>query len=357
MSDPDAIGGAYTISCNGVPMLKPIEAIRVTQGICAPTMFEVVISAESMEDPWWAMTLDEFEPGDEIGISLGSQHAKRLVTGPITMIWPDLNAEPGKPSKVTIAGFDHMVRLRFGTHTRVFEEFTDHRIVKKIAEAAGLLPVEMDDLEGKPRPYILQDNESDYDFLLRLCAQRNYELLMKETVRGPTLVFRPSAQGLPTDETLLYHRDFESISLQLSVPERGSRVEALGFSVETGSGKDLIGRAYSRSTERDKMDGKKTGYEMASRFPSSMIVFERPDFVALEAAQDFAEAQYTRGFRSFIRGKLRLCNGNSAMAAGMNVQVTGLGGRFNGLYYIDKAVHEYKDGFYSTEIEVRRSGI
>jgi phage protein D len=354
MSDPQAHGGEYSISCNGVPVDTPIQAIRVTQEIGAPTMFEFVMPVESIEDSWDGMTLKQFNVGKEMRIGVGKSRTKRWVTGPITMIWPDLNALPGKPSTVAIAGFDRTVRLRFGTRTRVFEQCTDYRIINEIAKAAELGPIRLEGEPGSPKPYVLQNNESDYAFLRRLCAQRNYELLMEETMESSTLVFRPCEQGLGTDKTLSYYKDFETASLQLTVPERGVRVDALAFDVTTGT---ILSAEVRAGTARERMGGTKTGYEMASGFPSSAISFERPDLVTSRAVQDFANAQYVRGIAAFIKGKLRLPVGDPTVTAGMNVNLTGLGGPFNGLYYVCKATHEYKDGFYATDIEVKRSGI
>src|ERR1700687_311063 len=88
MSDLQVHSGAYTLSCNNVKIEKAIESIRVIQEICVPTMFEVTIPIESIEDPWWAVTLNELKPGDEVKVGLGRGRAKPLVTGYITMIWP-----------------------------------------------------------------------------------------------------------------------------------------------------------------------------------------------------------------------------------------------------------------------------
>jgi phage protein D len=349
MSDLQVHAGAYTLSCNNIRIQKEIESIRVIQEICVPTMFEVTIPIESIEDPWWAVTLNELKPGDEIKIGIGRGRAKPLVTGHITMIWPELNSELGGQSKVTIAGFDSMVRLRFGARTRTFVNQTDHSIVAEVAHDAGLA-VRTSGSPGDPYPYVLQNNESDYDFLCRRCAQLNYELM----VEGKALVFRPSQQGLGPTKTLLYHRDFESASLKLSVPRRGSTVAAFGYDVSTGEA--VLANANS-PTSREKMGGEKAGYDISSNFPQSAITFERPDLISSRAIERFVDSQYPRGISTFIEGAVKVSPGDATLVAGVSVKLTGLGGRFDGPYYIYKSTHTYNDGSYDTEVEVGRSGI
>ena len=354
MSEPLVKGGVYNLTCNGIPITKEIKTIRVTKEICVPTMFEVVVPAESSDDPWWGMRLDEFKPGDEIAIGLGVGMPKLLVTGRITKIWPDLHGQCDARSVVTIAGFDDMVRFRFGTHTRTFEQQTSHSIVTEIASEVGLaveLAVEAEGHEGSVYSFVMQNNESDYTFLRRLCAELDYEMLMS----GPRLLFRPSAEGLGIVKTLVYYEDFEAASLELTVPERGSSVQAFGYDTEIGAAFEVT---EDSGTPRQQMKGRETGYQMAgSSFPSSGVAFERPDLDNREAAQEFAKSQYSRGISSFIEGRLKLCSGDASLSAGMNIELKGLGGRFNGSYYIYKSEYGYSNGRFSTELMVRRSGI
>lgn len=350
MTDQDVHGGVYSIKCNGRKFDDEVDYVRVVQEICVPTMFEFTIPVQSMQKPWADLALDELKPGYDIEIALGRGVPTQMVAGSITMLWPELDARQESKSKLTVAGFDRMDRLRFGTHTRTFERQTDHSIFLEIGRDAGL-SVKTAGNPGKAHAYLLQNDESDYDFLLRRCAQRNYELLME----GTTLVFRPSAEGLSETKTLVYYKDFDQVSLKLSIPRLGSSVTALGYDLRSGA---VFKGSALASTARQRMGGKASGYEVATDvLPPSQVIFPRPDMTTLDAAQDFAEAQYARGISHFIEGTVSLCPGNVALTAGTNVELSGFEGPFDGIYYIAKSSHVYQHGDYKTQIQVCRSGI
>ncbi|RDU97343.1 phage late control D family protein [Trinickia dinghuensis] len=351
MSEPSLKGAAYSLVRNHKAIGLDVESIRVTHEVSTPTMFEFVVPVQSIRNPWSAMQLENMRPGDEISIALGRGSVKPMVTGDVTLLWPQVNADPGQRSKITVAGFDRMERLRFGAHTRTFVEYSDLSIMREVARTAGLSNVRMQGRPGKPLPYVLQNDESDYDFLIRRCAECDYEMLMQDT----TLVFRPSAQGLGEIKALQYYKDFDRVSLKLSVPRRGSSVTVTGYDLR--SGEKFEGRANG-SAGQQRIAGSTTGYAAAgSVLPQSPIGFSRPDITDRDAAQDYAEAQYARGTSAFITGTVGLFRGDETLTAGTNVELLGLGGDFDGLYYISKSTHLYEQGAYQTELEVRRNGI
>lgn len=350
MIDQDVHSGAFSIKCNEQSINDAVDSVRVVQEICVPTMFEFVVPVQSMDNPWAAMTLDKFKPGYDVKIGLGRGVPTTMVTGSITTLWPELDTHKGSRSKLTVVGFDRMDRLRFGKQTRTFAQQTDHSIVMEIARDAGL-SVRTSGTPGKPHPYLLQNNESDYDFLCQRCAERNYELLMD----GTTLEFRPSAEGVAGGPSLIYYKDFGRASLKLTVPRLGSSVTALGYDVRSG---EVFKGNMLASDARQRMEGKYTGYEIAAGvLPRSDVVIPRPDMTILDSAQMFAEAQYARGISNFVEGTISVSSGNEKLVAGTSVQLSGLGGTFDGPYYIRKSEHIYSQGSYKTDITVCRSGI
>ncbi|MGN6667264.1 MAG: phage late control D family protein [Trinickia sp.] len=351
MSEPAVSSGSYRLLRNGSPFDHYVESIRVTHELSAPAMFEFVLPVQSIREPWIGMELKSVKPGDQISISLGRRLPEPIVTGDVTMLWPQLDASRGAMSKIMVAGFDCMERLRFGTHTRTFEKYTDNSIMRSVAEQAGIGLIRIEGVAGKPIPYVLQDDESDYEFLGRRCAQRNYEML----VDGTTLVLRPSVEGLDAIKPLRYYEDFDKANLRLTVPRRGSSVSVHGYDLR--SGESFEGKAQT-SNLRQRMDGEQTGYDLAANvLPRSPVSLQRSDIASHDMAQEVADAQRARGISSFISGTIHLCPGDDSLTAGKNVDLVGMGGVFDGLYYISKSVHTYERGEYETELEVRRSGI
>lgn len=350
MYDTETDTEACEITCNKTKIRnRNISAVRVVQEVCVPAMFELEMPVRWTREGGWQLALGEFQPGAEVQIGFGTERTKSLIAGNVTMIAPELDARSGVSSKVSIAGFDGMAKLRFGARTRTFIEQSDHSIVTEVARGAGLA-AENQGEPSEPYPYLLQNNESDYTFLRRMCAQRNYELMMDQT----KLIYRPSAEGLGAETKRANVQDIEAMALRLSLPQFGSTVKAFGYDVSSG---EALSAEVKSGTARLRMGGQKTGYEVASDFPASSIAFERPDLTNAKTIQDFAQAQYALGIGAFIEGELKMRRGDEDLVAGMNLELTGMDAPFNGVYYIYKAVHRYEGMVYKTNVSVRRSGI
>ncbi|AMO95179.1 phage late control gene D family protein [Collimonas fungivorans] len=326
-------------------VIAAIQSVRVEDEINIPTMFSFTLNIVSSGGAWQDVNLDIFKPGDEITVFLGLDSLQQMVSAEITAIEPHFSDY----STATIRGFDRMYWLKFGTRTRTYLNLDDNEIVSQVARAAGLT-VKLPGSPAMVNDYVLQNNSSDYDFLMRRCAQLNYELLMDDT----TLVFRPSAEGESPVKTMNYPTDISDLKLSLKLPTMGKQVTVKGYDIT--SNKVLTAVASSGSSQ-DKMGGKESGYQLAQAFPDSDIQLERPDLSTPEALQAIANAQYKRNLNQFIEGSTSVL-GDPDMVAGVNVKLSGLSQRFNGIYYITSSVHSYdvNEG-YQTEFKLRRTGV
>jgi phage protein D len=325
-------------------LIDAICSVRVVKEINVPSMFELTLTMQSAEGVWQNGNLEQFKPGDEFSIKLGLDKPRELMIGRITAIEPSY----GDYSTVMVRGFDAMHSLRFGTHTRTFLKQSEHGIVAEVARSAKLTVT----TKGKPGavyPYVLQNNESNYAFLLKRCAQCNYELM----IDGKTLIFRPSAQGDSSVRTLKFPADVDALDLALNVPTLGASVKAVGYDIATNR---AITAEASSPTSREKMGGKQTGYDVAGQFPPSATVVERLDMSSPQALEDLAKAHYEQYLSGFIQGTARLV-GDPQVTAGVNIKLDGLSERFDGIYYVTASTHSYVDTAYSTEIALKRSGI
>ncbi|MFC5475561.1 phage late control D family protein [Paraherbaspirillum soli] len=341
--------GSFRILKNNsaLPMsvMAAIQSVRVEQEINVPTMFSFTLNSVASGGGWQDINLDLFKPGDQITVFLGLDMTQQMVNGEITAIEPHF----GEYSSVTIHGFDRLYRLQFGTRSRTYRDMNDSEIVAQLARSAGLT-VRPEGNPGLRVGYVLQNNLSDYDFLLGRCEQLNYELQMDDT----TLVFRPSAAGASATKSLNYPDDAGEISLILRLPTMGQEVSVKGYDVTSNR---VLTATVSSGTAQGKMGGKQSGYQLAQDFPTSAMQLERPNIDTPEALQQVAAAQYQRHLNQFIEGRTSVL-GDPGLVAGVNVKLSGLSPRFNGIYYITASVHRYdvNDG-YRTDLKLRRSGI
>ncbi|MBI3284919.1 MAG: phage late control D family protein [Burkholderiales bacterium] len=342
--------GAFRILKNRsalpISVVAAIHNVQVQDEINVPAMFSFTLNMESSNGGWQDVDLDVFKPGDEITIFLGLNSLEQLISGDITAIEPSFSTSS---SSATIRGFDRMYRLKFGTRTKTYEMLNDNEIVTEVAKSSSLT-VQLKGNPGTINQYVVQNNVSNYRFLLGRCEQLNFELLMADT----TLLFRPSAEGDSPVKTLQYPRDLSDVSLNLKVPTMGDEVTAVGYDIVSNK---VIKAVAASGTPQDKMGGIETGYQAAVDFPSSGITLSCPDISNPGALQAVADAQYQSNLKNFIEGEASLV-GDSQLVAGVNVKITGLSQRFDGIYYVTSSTHSYDDSTgYKTTIKLRRTGI
>jgi len=345
----DVLTGGFRIMKNrsALPgrVIAAIQSVRIENEVNVPTMFSFTLNIVSAAGGWQDIDLDMFQPGDAITVFLGIDTLKQLVDGQITAIEPHFNTY----STATIRGFDHLYWLKFGTRTRTFQKLSDNDIVAQVADSTGL-PVKPGGNTGVVNNYVLQNNQTNYDFLMQRCAQLNHELLMD----GTTLVFRPSAEGQSPVRAMNYPIDVNDLRLSLRVPTLGQKVTVTGYDVATNK---VLTATTSSGTSRDKMGGRQTGYQVADDFPGSPVSYETPNITTQQALEKVSAAQYQRNLGGFIEGSATVL-GNPDLVAGVNVKLTGLPERFNGIYYVTSSVHTYDaDEGYQTEFKLRRTGV
>lgn len=342
--------GAFKISKNRsalpISVVAAITNVQVQDEINQPAMFSFNLNLNGTNSQGQSNTPDVFSTGDEVTIFLGLDQLHQVIIGDITAVEPHFSTNG---SSATIRGFDRMYRLKFGKWSKAYTNVNDNEIASQVAKSSGLNV----SLRGNPpllESYVLQNNQSNFDFLLQRAGYLDYELLMDQT----TLVYRPSAEGESPLKTLQFPRDFEDVNLNLRLPTKGKSVTAIGYDVATN--KVLYATAAS-ATPQDKMGGSETGYQAADDFPDSDIVLQCPNVSDPRALQAIANAQFQADLQSFIEGDVSLI-GDNTLKAGVNLKLTGMSDKFDGIYYVTSSTHSYDDSTgYKTSIKVRRSGI
>ena len=327
-------------------ILANIHDVQVTNEINVPGMFSFSLNIVSSNGTWEDVDLDVFKPGDEITIFMGLNTLHQLISGDITAVEPNFST---RSSNAVIRGFDRMYRLKFGKQTKTYEDLNDNAIVTQVARSCSLT-VQTPGNPALVNQYVLQRNISNYKFVLNRCKQLNYEILMNDT----TLIFRPSAEGGSAFKTLQFPRDMDDVNLNMKLPTQGDEVTATGYDIETNK---VLTAVAASSTPQETMGGSETGYQAANDFPSSQILVECPNISDPQALQAVAKAQYQVNLQSFIEGSVNLV-GDNQLVAGVNIKLTGLSTRYNGIYYITSSTHSYDDSTgYKTTLKIRRTGI
>jgi uncharacterized protein len=326
-------------------LLVEIYEISIEDELNLPSMFTIKFNTtDFLKGTWRGIDLKTFKIGDTAKISMGIDSSVDMMTGEIT----SLDYTFGDSCYMDIRGYDRLHRLRFGTMRRSFKDMKDSEIAASVASETGLTANTED--SGTVQPYVFQNNQSNYEFLNDRAKRIGYEILVEDK----TFTFRKSKEDKSPEVTLEYGKELQCFCVQIKTLTEGSKVEVRGWNVKD---KEEISSTASKGSEKTKMSGKESGYEMAEKafLASSVSVV---DDVVLDSkdAENIAKAKYNIMLKEFLTGEGE-CAGNPKIRAGKTIEIKGLGDRLSGTYYVISTVHSIKQGAYTTTFRVRRTGV
>jgi phage protein D len=339
----------YRITLNGKEISREISA--AVQGVTfedelnLPAVFNIDWNmVDFKKSDWYGIDLDIFKPGDEIGLALGTDLTNKIMVGDITV----MDLEFAEHSVMVLRGYDRMHRLRYGTKRRSFKNIKDSDLVAELAREAGLKAAT--DQTAVSYPYLFQNNQSNYQFLLERAGRLGYEML----VRDRTLYFRKSGANKAPVVKLEYGVSLDRFTVQLKALAEGSEVEVRGWDVKNKRG--IVSKAGS-GNEDTIMKGKESGYQISGKaFGDSPEIITDQAVISSVDADQLAKAKYNMDLKEFITFEGQ-CTGNTALRAGETVEIRGIGKRFSGVYYIVSTNHTVDKNGYVTTFQGKRTGI
>lgn len=299
----------------------------------------VAMKVKWMDDPLFA-------EGNPIEVEMGYRdQTRRLFSGEIVGLEPDF--PQGQPPTFTVRGFDLRHRLMRQRRSHSYLSSKDSDVAAQVARAAGL-QVRTED-SGVVIPYLLQHNQTDYQFLSARAARIGWEM----RVDGRTLLFQPRPTDSEPALTLRRERELLQFRPRLSTLGQAAQREVRGWSVKD---KQAVTSKASVGDEASLMGGSASAGATVQRvFPrSGSAVVDRPVH-----SQEDADQLVRQGFRTMGLGYIQAegtCIGEPRLTAGIVVAVEGLGERFSGRYYVGSAEHRFhpKTG-YQTRFSARRN--
>jgi len=348
--DTDISTPGFQLSINGQKTDEEtqdyISSVTVEYALNQPAMFSFEYNMFNEEaGTWQGIDLEVFNLGDTISLSMGLNELVPMIEGQITTIEPIFSESY---ARVIIRGYDPLYKMRFGTRLHVYTDTTDNSVVQYLAKKSGLNAVAK--APNTEYPYLLQNNQSDYAFILNRARRIGYEILFEDG----KLYFREPQEGKAAIATLSYEDDLESFSASLSALKKGSNVSVRGWDQNQ---KSAFVSTAKKGSEISKMGGKETGFSVTSaNLPESSINVPASNAVSPADALNIAKGIYNNELIQFIEGQ-GSCPGLPSIRAGKNIQLEGLGSKFSGLYYITSASHTYNESGYTTQFEVKRTAV
>jgi uncharacterized protein len=326
--------------------IADLSAVTVVEDLEGAGMFTLKLKTWDLvkgELTW--VDNDLFECGNTVEIQVGYNQLETVIVGDITGLEPSFSQETAP--MLTVRGHDLRHRLMRGTQRRSFLKMKDSDIASQIARERGLTPEVQD--SGATLNHVLQSNKTDWDFLQERAKRIGYEVSVKNKI----LYFCPpknaSSQVLKLDR----NEDLLDFSARLSTMNQVGQVEVRGWDPQQ---KELFISKAGVGKETTQMKGSSSGPKIAnSKFGETSHTIANVIVTSQAEANQIALKLFNEMALNYITGD-GSCVGRNDLHPGTIVEITGLGKRFSGSYYITAVTHSYsKQQGYRTNFSVKRN--
>jgi uncharacterized protein len=299
--------------------------------------------------------IDVFMP---VTLSLGYVgRLKELFVGEISMLQPAFPSS-GMPT-FTVTGTDILWRLRrarpSGNTSKSFEHKADWEIAKIVAGRHGIAYSDKSVKTGDKNTFLSQKDMDDLTFMLHLAKRNDFEARVIIEDKKPKLFF-----GVPTDKRdgtkvkqygLQYGQSLISFTPTIRIGSQVSSVTVRGWNSRTKK------KFEYKATSKDlpKTGGKgKTGPERVEKQLTAKedVIVDHP-VQSQQEAKTMAIQMLTENANHYFKGSGEAM-GDPRILPGVNLELTRLGNRFDGIYYVTKAAHTFGAAGYTTSFDVER---
>lgn len=323
-------------------------AVKVFEDVDVPSMFTLELSSWDLAKGKITWIDDDlFEIGNEVEIQMGYENQlKTVIVGEITGLEPEFS--PSSPPILVVRGHDLRHRLLRGSQTKSYAKMKDSDIASQIARARGLTP-KVKDSEVK-HEYVLQHNQTDWDFLQSRAERIGYEVV----IDNKTLYFQPPQNDSQKVLTLKFEENLKEFLPRLSSMGQVQEVAVRGWIPKDKE--EVMGKAAA-GKEGSKMGGKTTGPKAVESFGKSVSTVVSQPVSSQAEADQIALGQFKDMAIAYITAE-GTCIGIPTLRIAKAIEVTGVGKRFSGLYYVTSTEHIYSESNgYTTLFVARRTAV
>ena len=306
-------------------VMADLLEVVVDHSLHLPSMFTLRLFNHDMK---WLRD-ETFREGKQVEIFFGERSRFKLLSGKIAGLEPKL--ESVHPTLV-IRGYDLSHKLFRGRHRRSFNQVTDSDLATRLARDAGLRPGTID-TTSEIHEYIFQNNQTNAELLLERARRLGFELWVEDDA----LNFRkPSANGAPVQ--LAWGDSLLSFGPRLSTAEQVNEVEVRAW--DPKQKRAVVGRA-TRGQGGAEIGISEPGSSLASQAWGEAKFAIVDQFARSPSeAEALAQAALDEMTSAFVEAE-GACTPNGDITPGRQIQVDGVGARFNGKYYVTQVVQTW----------------
>ena len=328
----------YRILINGADLdpveMNTVHEIKITNWLRLPDVCTLQVGYPAKLDgspPYQLLDESKFEIGKDLEVRLGStgeSTTQSLFKGEIVTVEPEFT---GGGAALVVRAYDRTHRMMRSRKQRAFQDQTSSDIVNKICGEHGIRS--QVEPSGAPHKYLIQHNETDFDFVLRLCRRIGFEF----TVNAGQARFGPPDRNGEKIE-LNYPEQLHQFRPRITAVQQVDKVNVRGFDLATkqsvlqssGSAQQVTNAGISRSS-------------VAGKFPGAVLEISGQSFKSIDEARKLAQASLDQLANAYLAAD-GTCEGNPNIKAGVMINVTGVGKNYSGTYRVAKAVHLLRGG-------------
>ncbi len=290
-----------------------------------------------------------FEPGKEITIKMGYvDKLSTMIIGEVISLSPSFPSD-GSP-QLEISGYDLSHQFTRVRKQRSFRDKKDSEVVQMIAsEAKHKLSTQIETTDTV-HPHIVQNRQTDYDFIKSLAERNFFEFLVKER----TLYFQRPRRDRSAIMSLEYGSALLSFSPELNTANQVSEVTVRGWN--PSAKEEIVGRAR-RGSEEARQSGRQSGGDIVEETYGTVEerIMDRPVFTQQEA-DNLALSILNRLSEGLVSGSAN-CIGIPEIRVGENIELKGVGKKFSKKYYIERTTHTISNAGYMMTFNVKENTI
>jgi phage protein D len=194
--------------------------------------------------------------------------------------------------------------------------------------------------------YVIQANQSDWEFLRHRASLSGYEIYVREKV----LYFRPPEPAAPPAHRLSLVEDIRQFTARLSAQSQADEVTVRGWSIREK--KPVAAAARATPGAGGRPSGPATAgraFGKASAATTSLPVRTKAE------ADGIAQAEFSEMALTYVEGDV-VARGRPRLEAGSVVGISGAGDTFGGSYYVTSVTHTVTPAAgYQTSFTVQRN--
>jgi phage protein D len=237
----------------------------------------------------------------------------------------------GEGAFIAATAYEPAFALHQNRRTSVFQQMTPGDIAQKVIEAAGLTPaVESSASASQVYPFLLQNDETDWQLLWRLAAAIDYEVVGQ----GSKVHFLPAGSTAPGAPVSLHAPDqLISFRPRVSGAQQVDSVVVRGW--DPASAQAIV--ATQSPPTPDSKPGLDRSTVASAAGGGTWTVGDRT-VLSQDEADALAASLAARTANAWVEAE-GVTAGDPRLRAGCQVQVSGVGDRFGGTYTVTAATH------------------